>query len=66
MPPALCRDRRGKMMVPVAATRWRAAGLILLGLLAPGGSLIVLSMLLGKRMWGGWLSAMIVRKDESR
>lgn len=54
------------MIVSMVETKWRAAGLILIGLLAPGGGLIVLSALLGKRMWSGRLTEQVAREEESR
>lgn len=54
------------MMVPGVETKGRTAGLILIGLFVPGGSLIVLSALLGKRLWSGRLTTQIARREESR
>jgi hypothetical protein len=48
------------MLLRMAETKWRA-GLILVSLLVPGGSLLVLSALLSKRMWTGGPSPLVAR-----
>jgi hypothetical protein len=54
------------MTIPVVESRSRTAGLVLVSLLVPGGSLIALSVLLGKRMWTARLNAPMAGEDESR
>jgi len=54
------------MTIPVVDSRSRTAGLVLVSLLVPGGSLIVLSVLLGKRMWTARLNAPMAGENESR
>lgn len=63
--PLACRmlhgqARGGTMLLRMAETKWRA-GLILVSLLVPGGSLLVLSALLSKRMWTGGPSPLVAR-----